>query len=909
MKNLNVSDDINQNLNINESIEINNIKQSLSGGIDPDRIVNKEFLSSLGDFYKCCICFRIMIKPTDCEECGHSYCQECITKLKCPFGCRTKSLKPSSIGILNLLKNLKFNCQNEGCDSIIPYIEVKSHDANCEYQKVLCTNKRCKKRIIKKELENHVKNLCKYTLIKCKYCNTEYIRKEIKQHEKLCALTFQYLKNYKNKSDNNKINENDIFDISEKNFNKYIQSLSVNITKILKENNNFKNENNEINTNKTNDKNIETKKSSNIKNENDKNQLNMNMNIESKKSKSKINENKNTDYKNNNTNSNTKNYNDESKQSLAQIEEDDLVDIIKKAIEEKLGERFANYDINFAEFCQDLKDIKGCVCKLNIIKEVKESEEEDDDESNNSKNINNNRSFSKEIKSSLNNTKDNNISLDLDISDKNEENIINESFDYNIDKNNLNSIKDNLKYIIVQAEIKIKTNIIQLNEKISQMKAVNNNNEKDNKICDEDINNDDDDVDDKKGRDNKDLEIINQNIEEFANKIIEVVKETKIKINNLNDQLKNYSSHNLIVNEENKSNIKRHNNYDTIIDKVKNILQNIVEKNNINVLIQENCEKDQEQINHSKEEKEESSSDKNNDNNNNIINNFGITNLEIKNCIDAQFQSMNTEINDVNKEMQSIKEIIEKIKSLIASQYNDISNQIINRKRSHDNKNLIKEISSQFFNNKKTLFFSGIKSVKTIQPIPKKMNSNNILYSIKKIKKLREKYNSAKSIFPMVKSLENLEYHERKERSYSSNSLYFYGSTKNICEKQDKDKDNFIDNDVVEKLLNIENKIKSIYEFMETIPDIVKEKINIDIFQNMFKLKEKVNKNLDEKIKSIFSLKFCEECEKIEYFYGFKKCSNCSNDCCKNCVLLCTICKNFLCKACMQKGHQCDKNA
>ena len=905
MKKLNVSDDINQNLNINESIEINNIKQSLSGGIDPDRIVNKEFLSSLGDFYKCCICFRIMIKPTDCEECGHSYCQECITKLKCPFGCRTKSLKPSSIGILNLLKNLKFNCQNEGCDSIIPYIEVKSHDANCEYQKVLCTNKRCKKRIIKKELENHVKNLCKYTLIKCKYCNTEYIRKEIKQHEKLCSLTFQYLKNYKNKGDTSKINTNDIFDITEKNFNKYIQSLSVNIAKILKENNNFKNDNNETNVNKTNDKNIETKKSANIKNENDKNQ----MNIESIKSKSKTNENKNTDHKNNNTNSNTKNYNDESKQSLAQIEEDDLVDIIKKAIEEKLGERFANYDINFAEFCQDLKDIKGCVCKLNIIKEVKESEEEDDDESNSSKNIidinkiNNTRSFSKEIKSSLNNTKENNISLDLDISDKNKENIINESYDKNIDNNNLSNLKDNLKDIVAQAEIKIKENIIQLNEKVSQMKHINNNTDNDNKICNEDIDNDNNDEgDDKKEKDNIGLEIISQNIEEFANKIIEVVKETKIKINKLNDQLKNFSYYNLVENGENKKNIKRHNNYGTIIDKVKNILQKIVEKSNINILIQENYEKDKEQINHSKEEKEESISVKDNNDNNNITDNLGISNLEIKKCIDAQFQSMTSEINDVNKEMQSIKEIIEQIKSLMASQYNDISNQIINKKRTNDNKNLIKEISSQFLKNRKMLFYSGIKSVKTIQPFPQKKNSYN-LYSNKKIKKLRQKYNSTKSIFPRAKSLE---FQERRERSYSSNSLYFYGSNNNIFEKQDKD--NFVDNDVVEKLLNIENKIKSIYEFMETIPDIVKEKINIDIFQNMFKLKEKVNKNLDEKIKSIFSLKFCEECEKIEYFYGFKKCSNCSNECCKNCVLLCTICKHFLCKACMQKGHQCDKN-
>ena len=137
MKKYNYEDDENiKNLNINESIEFNNKKLDISGGIDPERIINKEYLSSLGDFYKCCICFKIMLEPKDCEECGHSYCNECITKLNCPFGCKKKSLKNTSVGIINLLKNIKFKCLNEGCTCIIPYDEVKNHDLNCEYQKL-----------------------------------------------------------------------------------------------------------------------------------------------------------------------------------------------------------------------------------------------------------------------------------------------------------------------------------------------------------------------------------------------------------------------------------------------------------------------------------------------------------------------------------------------------------------------------------------------------------------------------------------------------------------------------------------------------------------------------------------------------------------------------------------------------
>ena len=207
MKNYNYEDDDNlKNLNINESIEYINKKFNISGGIDPERIINKEYILSLGDFYKCCICFKVMLEPKDCEECGHSYCSECISIINCPFGCKKKSIKNTSVGVINLLKNLKFRCQNKGCDVIIPYDEVKNHDNNCEYQKVKCANKKCKKRIAKCELDKHIKNVCKYTLIKCQYCKNEYFRKEINQHEKLCSITYQYLEKYQKGNNTKDIN-------------------------------------------------------------------------------------------------------------------------------------------------------------------------------------------------------------------------------------------------------------------------------------------------------------------------------------------------------------------------------------------------------------------------------------------------------------------------------------------------------------------------------------------------------------------------------------------------------------------------------------------------------------------------------------------------------------------------------
>ena len=83
-------------------------------GISPSRVINTSYLATLNDFYKCNICFNIMINPTDCENCGHSYCYECITSHNCPYGCEAKLLKPSSSGIRALLSNLVFKCENEG---------------------------------------------------------------------------------------------------------------------------------------------------------------------------------------------------------------------------------------------------------------------------------------------------------------------------------------------------------------------------------------------------------------------------------------------------------------------------------------------------------------------------------------------------------------------------------------------------------------------------------------------------------------------------------------------------------------------------------------------------------------------------------------------------------------------------
>ena len=299
-----------------------NSPKTISGGIDISRLINKDYLLSLGDFYKCSICSKIMINPTDCEYCGHSFCYECISKEKCPFNCVKKNLKPASNGITNLLNNLKFKCINEGCDEEINYIDIKTHENICPFQKMICPNQQCGLQVLKKDLENHIKDECNYTMITCENCGYKFPRCQISEHEKMCNLAYQSFSS-RGSITNNSENK----DQNKENNNNFIQTLDSNIKKILKEkNNNINNEqekNNEKELIKKSDINPEKIKENNINN-------NIKGNI--------FNDNDNNDNQNE-INESINNNNELSRlslrQSTAQIEEDDLIDILKKAIEEK----------------------------------------------------------------------------------------------------------------------------------------------------------------------------------------------------------------------------------------------------------------------------------------------------------------------------------------------------------------------------------------------------------------------------------------------------------------------------------------------------------------------------------------------------------------------------------------------
>ena len=411
----------------------NIVEKEIIGGFDESRIINKDYLNSLEGIYKCGICFKIMDNPTDCESCGHSFCFECIKNLKCPFKCKNKQLKPSSQNLKDILNKLKFKCLNKGCEQTLNYSDVKLHDKNCDFQEIICPNNGCNQKVIKKNLENHVLNECQFALVKCHFCDYQFSKNEISNHEKSCSIVNKSLKS--NEIDD-KMNINNNIDTNE-----YIKLISMNVSKIVKDNQEL------INMNKN-----------NLENKNDEN-------AEQKFEFSQV----------ACRPSNPANY--------AQIDEEELLNLISGGIEDELKKYFLDFEKNFLKLSKDIKDIKDHLNK------------KQNPEKNNQLNISDNE---KEKNDEINELSKDNIK---NIIVKNENDL----------KNALNDMNDKILE-------KLKTFSVKLEENFKKIDSGNNNNL------------------------TNQQKLIIENINNSIDKIIENIQETKSKINTLSNDIHNKTS-------------------------------------------------------------------------------------------------------------------------------------------------------------------------------------------------------------------------------------------------------------------------------------------------------------------------------------------------------------------------------
>ena len=134
--------------------------------------------------FTCNICIKVLKDPHLTGCCGQHFCESCLNywftkhgKESCPH-CRAEAGKKFQHFLNKKLKrefdSLRIHCTNkeEGCRWIGEVGSLKDHlesAIGCGYAEVKCPN-RCRRKMKRKNLANHLENKCSLRPYQCKYC-------------------------------------------------------------------------------------------------------------------------------------------------------------------------------------------------------------------------------------------------------------------------------------------------------------------------------------------------------------------------------------------------------------------------------------------------------------------------------------------------------------------------------------------------------------------------------------------------------------------------------------------------------------------------------------------------------------------------------------------------------------------
>ena len=85
--------------------------------------------------------------------------------------------------------------QHDFLTLILILIYFQRHLATCNFEKELCPNDGCSEKVMKGDMEKHLKEQCPYRVVKCKYCEKTFSGHEFKVR-KIASFYFSVLVNF-----------------------------------------------------------------------------------------------------------------------------------------------------------------------------------------------------------------------------------------------------------------------------------------------------------------------------------------------------------------------------------------------------------------------------------------------------------------------------------------------------------------------------------------------------------------------------------------------------------------------------------------------------------------------------------------------------------------------------------------
>ena len=172
-----------------------------------------DFVGSIHGRFICTICTKVMKDPYLMVCCGQKYCNSCLqswlnTKdiATCPH-CRAQNRgeRPFQYvierGMKSEIESFHIKCSNnqKGCEWIGELRNLDEHlksDQGCAFSFVACPNKctpsrsrgRMYTRILRKDLQDHLKHYCNLRTIMCEYCNQAVTANNYASHQRKCDI-------------------------------------------------------------------------------------------------------------------------------------------------------------------------------------------------------------------------------------------------------------------------------------------------------------------------------------------------------------------------------------------------------------------------------------------------------------------------------------------------------------------------------------------------------------------------------------------------------------------------------------------------------------------------------------------------------------------------------------------------